>query len=112
MTDQIKIVATTLIVFAGGLIIGVWTQRTQPAPPPPIPVMGEFAQRVGAPGVIAFNGTIAGGPPMIGPGKFGSGPGIFPPPGMPLGAAVSVDPERVRQAVARLAPQIEAFRPR
>jgi hypothetical protein len=42
MKDKIAIIFITLVVFLGGLITGVWTQKIRPSTPPRIPIFGEF----------------------------------------------------------------------
>jgi hypothetical protein len=42
MKEQFHIVLITVGLFAAGLLMGIWTQRTRPIPPPPAPVLGEF----------------------------------------------------------------------
>ena len=44
MKEQFHIVLITVGLFAAGLLMGVWTQKTRPIPPPPAPVLGEFGQ--------------------------------------------------------------------
>src|SRR5215475_13477773 len=42
MKEQLPIVLITVGLFVAGLLMGIWTQRTRPIPPPPAPVLGEF----------------------------------------------------------------------
>ena len=42
MKENIQIVLITVVLFAAGLFTGVWTQHIKPAPPPPVPFMGQF----------------------------------------------------------------------
>lgn len=42
MKDKFSIILITVILFVGGLITGIWTQKIRPTPPPHIPIMGEF----------------------------------------------------------------------
>lgn len=42
MSDRLQTIIITVLLFVSGLLIGVWTQRSRPFPPPPIPLMGEF----------------------------------------------------------------------
>src|SRR6266436_9369955 len=42
MKEQFHIVLITVSLFVAGLLMGVWTQKTRPIPPPPAPVLGEF----------------------------------------------------------------------
>jgi len=87
MKERIQIVVVTVAVFLGGLLVGVWTQRTPPMPPPPMGVMGEF----GMPG-----GRPHGG--MMPPWLMGGGPGGRQP-----------TPEEIQNRIAQLRPQFEAF---
>lgn len=43
MKENIQVVIITVVLFLGGLLTGVWTQKTKPAPPPPMPFLGELA---------------------------------------------------------------------
>ena len=49
MKDTTRIAFTTLIIFGAGLGIGIWTQRIQPVPPPPMPPLGEMRKFGGPP---------------------------------------------------------------
>jgi hypothetical protein len=42
MKEQFHIVLITAGLFVAGLLMGIWTQKTKPIPPPPAPVLGEF----------------------------------------------------------------------
>jgi hypothetical protein len=42
MKEQFHIVLITVGLFVAGLLMGIWTQKTRPIPPPPAPVLGEF----------------------------------------------------------------------
>jgi hypothetical protein len=42
MKEQLHIVLITVGLFVAGLLMGIWTQKTRPIPPPPAPVLGEF----------------------------------------------------------------------
>jgi hypothetical protein len=42
MKEQFHIVLITVGLFVTGLLMGIWTQKTRPVPPPPAPVLGEF----------------------------------------------------------------------
>jgi len=42
MKEQFHIVLITIGLFVAGLLMGIWTQKTKPIPPPPAPVLGEF----------------------------------------------------------------------
>lgn len=90
MSERLQVVAITVAVFAAGLVVGVWTQRMRPMPPPPLPPMGEF------------------GPPGFGPGMFAPVP---PPPWMlGFGHGPPISPRQMRARIEALQPQIEAFR--
>jgi len=90
MNDRLQTIVITVVLFVSGLLVGVWTQRTRPFPPPPIPLMGEFA-----------------GPRVLGEsrhhhfhhfwheGYFGRG---------------DLGPEEMRRKLAALEPQIQAFK--
>lgn len=43
MNERLQTILVTVALFVSGLLVGVWTQRSRPFPPPPIPLMGEFA---------------------------------------------------------------------
>ncbi|HUY29082.1 MAG TPA: hypothetical protein VMV27_16850 [Candidatus Binataceae bacterium] len=90
MNDRLQTIVITVALFLSGLLVGVWTQRSRPFPPPPIPLMGEFA-----------------GPRVLGEsrhhhfhhfwheGYFGRG---------------DLSPEEMRRKLAALEPQIQAFK--
>ena len=42
MRGNLLVILATVALFAAGLFVGVWTQRSRPLPPPPLGVMGEF----------------------------------------------------------------------
>lgn len=42
MSDRLQTIVITVLLFVSGLLVGVWTQRSRPFPPPPFPLMGEF----------------------------------------------------------------------
>ncbi|HVA77660.1 MAG TPA: hypothetical protein VNF27_07175 [Candidatus Binataceae bacterium] len=42
MKDRLQTIIITVLLFVSGLLVGVWTQRSRPFPPPPIALMGEF----------------------------------------------------------------------
>src|SRR5277367_337595 len=83
MRGSLQVIVITVVIFAGGLAVGVWTQRTRPMPPPPIGPMGEF-----------------GGPP-----RFEEPP--FPPP-RPYGDGPSR--EDIRGRTDQLMQQLADFR--
>lgn len=82
MNNTFRIGLLTLIVFLAGLAVGIWTQRLRPLPPPPMPPLGEFD-------------------------SFQRGHGFGGPP-PPLNAPAS-DPEKLKAAIDRLQPEIDAF---
>ncbi len=52
MRGNLLVILATVALFAAGLFVGVWTQRSRPLPPPPVGVMGEFqGSRTAAPPV-------------------------------------------------------------
>jgi hypothetical protein len=93
MKGNLQVIVTTVALFVAGLVVGVWTQRTRPLPPPPIGPMGEF----GGFRVQGF-GTMPPPPPL--PWLFEGGPGGQKPP----------SPEEIRKRMAEMIPRIEAFR--
>jgi hypothetical protein len=92
MKDNLQVIVTTVALFVAGLVVGIWTQRTGPLPPPLIGPMGEF---------VTFRGQ-----------GIGPVPSPLPPP-MVLKVAPSgqepPNPEEIRKLTAELMPQIEAF---
>ncbi len=92
MKEQLHIVLITVGLFAGGLLTGIWTQKTRPLPPPPAEVLGEFgpfaprAMRTGS-------GGASFGPVAI--ARFAPGH---------AGAVVGV-----ARDIAQLEPRIEQF---
>jgi hypothetical protein len=89
MKENLQIALVTVLIFTAGLMVGVWTQRTRPLPPPPFGPMAEF--RVPGP-------DLRYGPPML---LWRTGGRHGPP-----------DPEEMRNRMAILMPQVEAFRDR
>jgi hypothetical protein len=90
MKGNLQVIATTVALFVAGLLVGIWSQRTAPLPPPPIPPMGEFGGfRQG------FQNTLPPPPPWL----FERGPTGPRPP----------SPEDIRTQTAAMVPQIEAF---
>jgi hypothetical protein len=84
MSERLQVVVITVAVFVAGLLVGIWTQRARPMPPPPIPLMGEF------------------GPPP---------PGALPPPWLlGFGQGPPPSPRQMRERIAALKPQIAVFR--
>jgi hypothetical protein len=45
MKSRLLITGLTITVFGAGYAAGLWTERTRPVPPPPAPLMGEFAAK-------------------------------------------------------------------
>lgn len=89
MSERIQTIIITVVLFVAGLLIGVWTQRSRPFPPPPIASMGEF----GMPRVL----------------------GEFPHHHHHYGMGYfmrhrEISPEEMRRRLAALEPQIRAFR--
>lgn len=91
MKGNIQIVATTVALFVAGLLVGIWTQRTRPFPPPPFPLMGEFGRPQG-PGF----GVMFPPPP---PSWHGNSGAPEEPP----------SPDEMRRRMEFLAPQIAQF---
>jgi hypothetical protein len=103
MKEQFHIVLITVGLFVSGLMMGIWTQKTRPIPPPPAPVLGEF-------GSLSSPQTMAGDyPPAIGGtvGAYAPGIGEFAverfSPGYPA-AMVTVN-----RNIAELEPKIREF---
>ncbi|HLX37953.1 MAG TPA: hypothetical protein VKR29_09130, partial [Candidatus Binataceae bacterium] len=93
MRGNVLLVLATVALFVAGLIVGVWTQRTRPVPPPPIGVMGEFQKQ---------HPTYVPGPPVNRRPWFvggATGPGGHAP----------VSPQEIRKQMAILMPQIADF---
>src|SRR5215469_17340703 len=92
MKEQLHIVLITVGLFVGGLLMGIWTQKTRPLPPPPAQVLGEF-------GPLPPQGMRAAGyGPPFGPvaiARFAPGH---------AGAIISMDKD-----IAELEPRIERF---
>src|SRR5215467_12191889 len=92
MKEQVHIVLITVGLFASGLLMGIWTQRTRPIPPPPTPVLGEFG-----PG------------PELGIRAGGNAPGIG---GFAIGRFAPGHPATVvtiNRNITELEPKIRAF---
>jgi hypothetical protein len=92
MKEQFHIVLITVSLFVAGLLMGVWTQKTRPIPPPPAPLLGEF-------GTISSPGISAGG---YAPGMGGFAIERFSP-GHPA-ALVTMN-----RNIAELEPRIREF---
>jgi hypothetical protein len=92
MKEQLHIVLITVGLFASGLLMGIWTQRTRPIPPPPSPVLGEF-------GPLPESGIRAGG---YAPGIGGFAMGRFSP-GHPATVVT------INRNITDLEPKIRAF---
>jgi hypothetical protein len=93
MREHFHIVLITVGLFVAGLLMGIWTQRTRPIPPPPAPVLGEFGP-LPAPGIR---------PDQYAPGMGGFAIGRFAP-GHPA-AMVTMS-----KNLAELEPKISEFR--
>lgn len=90
MKGNLQVVLTTIVLFLAGLVVGIWSQRNKPLPPPPFGVMGEFRG--------------------FGPHVFGPGPP--PPPPWVVGGAMPggpPNPEEIRKRMAIMLPQFENF---
>src|SRR6266851_5287450 len=92
MKEQLHFVLITVSLFVAGLLMGVWTQKTRPIPPPPAPVLGEF-------GTLSSPGIRAGG---YAPGMGGFAIERFSP-GHPA-AIVTMN-----RNIAELEPKIREF---
>ena len=42
MRDKLSVIIITVVIFVGGLVTGIWTQKVRPSPPPRIPFFGEL----------------------------------------------------------------------
>ena len=42
MKENLSTIIITVLLFMGGLLTGIWTQKTRPLPPPPMQPWGEF----------------------------------------------------------------------
>jgi hypothetical protein len=95
MRGNVLVVLATVALFVAGLLVGVWTQRSRPLPPPPLGPMGEFqhpgAQPPSAP-------PVRRQPWFVG----GNGPEGHPP----------VSPQELRKKLDLLIPQIADFQQR
>ncbi|MGC1678376.1 MAG: hypothetical protein WA740_12680 [Candidatus Binataceae bacterium] len=89
MSDRLQTIIITVVLFVSGLLIGVWTQRSRPFPPPPIPLMGEF-QGPRVLGEYPHHHSHHWGREEF----FGSG---------------HMSPEEMRSKLAELEPRIKAF---
>jgi hypothetical protein len=87
MKENLQIALVTVLIFTAGLMVGVWTQRTRPLPPPPFGPMAEF--RLPGP-------DFRYGPPLF---LWQTGASHGPP-----------DPEEMRRRMGILMPRVEAFR--
>jgi hypothetical protein len=94
MKGNIQIIVTTVALFVAGLLVGIWTQRTRPFPPPPFPPMGEF----GRPHGPGFGEMFPPPPPML----FGNSGAPEGPP----------SPDEMRKRMTFLRPQIAQFQQR
>jgi hypothetical protein len=89
MNDRLQTIVITVLLFVSGLLAGVWTQRTRPFPPPPIPLMGEFQ-----------------GPRVL--GEFPHHHHYHFGPGRLFGGE-HLSPDEMRRRLAALEPRIKAF---
>jgi hypothetical protein len=89
MRDSLWVILITVALFFSGLLVGIWTQKVRPMPPPPFGPMSEF-------GGQAFPG-FPGPPPGL-PRWVQSSPNEPPP-----------SPGEIRRRMAVLEPQVEAF---
>ncbi len=90
MRDNLRVILITVALFLSGLLVGIWTQKVRPIPPPPFGPMSEF----GGQSISGFPGPPPGLPPWI-----RNSPNEPPP-----------SPEEIRKRMAVLEPQVEAFR--
>jgi hypothetical protein len=90
MRDNLRVILITVALFLSGLLVGIWTQKVRPMPPPPFGPMSEF----GGQSLPGFPGPPPALPPWI------QNSHNEPPPGA----------EEIRKRIAMLEPQVEAFR--
>ena len=90
MRDSLRVILITVALFLSGLLVGIWTQKVRPMPPPPFGPMSEFGGR----SLPRFQGL----PPAL-PPWMNTSPNMPPP-----------SPEEIRRRMATLEPQFEAFR--
>jgi hypothetical protein len=90
MRDSLQVILITVALFLSGLLVGIWTQKVRPLPPPPFGPMSEF----GGQSLPGFPGPAPALPPWM-----QTSPNL-PRPG----------PEEIRRRMATLEPQFEAFR--
>ncbi|HVN28012.1 MAG TPA: hypothetical protein VMT64_05970, partial [Candidatus Binataceae bacterium] len=95
MRGNVLVVLATVALFVAGLLVGVWTQRSRPLPPPPLGPMGEFRQ----PGAQRARTSAAQRQPW-----FASGNGA--------GGLPAVSPQELRKKLDVLIPQIADFQQR
>ncbi len=84
MSDRLSTIFITIVLFVAGLLVGIWTQRSKPVPPPPMALMGEVPQ-------------VLGEIPHRHHHYFH------------IGDESRVDPELMRRRLEELEPQIRAF---
>jgi hypothetical protein len=89
MRGNVLVVLATVALFVAGLLVGVWTQRSRPLPPPPVGPMGEFQRRGSVPAPATRRQWFVGG----------NGPEGRPP----------VSPQELRKKLDILIPQITDF---
>jgi hypothetical protein len=90
MRDSLRVILITVALFLSGLLVGIWTQKVRPMPPPPFGPMSEF----GGQSLPGFQGLALPLPPWM-----RNSPNMPPP-----------SPEEIRKRMATLEPQFEAFR--
>ena len=91
MKGSLQIVFSTIILFAAGLMVGIWTQRSHALPPPPIGPMGEFEH---------FHNPALGRPAQ---------PVLPAWIGRPIHHRKTLSPEQISARVSMLTPEISAF---
>jgi len=92
MRGNVVVVLATVALFVAGLLVGVWTQRSRPLPPPPLGPMGEFQRSGSQPAPVA---AARRQPWFVG----GNGPG----------GHGAVSPQDLRKKLDVLIPQIADF---
>ena len=88
MRDSLRVILITVALFLSGLLVGIWTQKVRPMPPPPFGPMSEF----GGQSLPGFPGSAPALPPWM-----QTSPNLPPP-----------SPEEIRRRMATLEPQFEA----
>jgi hypothetical protein len=90
MKDGLRVILITVALFLSGLLVGIWTQKVRPMPPPPFGPMSEF----GGQSLPRFRVLAPAPSPWI-----QTSPNLPPP-----------SPEEIRRRMATLELQFEAFR--